>query len=337
MKTISRSAGRSVVAAAAYRLGERLHDEVHDITHDYTRKQGIVASFTVAPVGAPSWAHEPEKLWNAAERAEKRINSTVGREIELALPSLLTPEERQQITERFAGELVDRYGVAVSVALHEPGRGGDNRNFHAHVLFTTREMTPDGLGKKTRILDDRKTGREEVVKLRKLAADLINDALKAVNSDIRVDHRSFADRGIEREATIHLGPKASGQERRGEPTRAGDYNRHVEDYNRILAERAAVEKEIAAEQEQPQDQASAAGRVASDVKSFAKAVRGRGAVADVQRRDRLPWWQRTSLSLWAERTRKVARELAQKTGRLWQQMARYPKADRGPEERGRDR
>lgn len=160
------------------------------------------------------------------------------------MPSFLSAEERQGIAEDFAAELVERYGVAVSVAMHQPGKNGDDRNYHAHILFTTREMTPEGLGKKTRILDDRKTGPGEVVKLRELAAGIINDALKAANSDIRVDHRSFKERGIEQEPTTHLGPAASEMERRGEATERGDFNRHVEDYNAMLAERAAMSQAI---------------------------------------------------------------------------------------------
>jgi hypothetical protein len=318
MKAVSRSAGRSVVAAAAYRLGERLHDEVHDITHDYTRKRGVEATFTVAPEGSPVWVHEPEKLWNAAERAEKRINSTVGREIELALPSFLSPEGRQQIAERFARELVDRYRVAVSVAIHEPGRGGDNRNFHAHILFTTREMTPDGLGRKTRILDDRATGSKEVVSLRKLAADIINESLAAVNSDIRVDHRSFEDRGIEREGTIHLGPKASGQERRGEPTRAGDYNRHVEDYNRYLAERQSLETAIVKEEERisspPLTLADAQERMSDAVAGFVKSIEVSGT-AQISQMDGLTWWQRTAVRV-AEKIKGLARAVSAKAREL---------------------
>src|ERR1017187_1652886 len=144
VKPVSRSAGRSVVAAAAYRLGERLHDEQYAMVHDYTRRRGVEATFTVAPVDAPEWAHNPESLWNAAERAETRKNSTLGREVELALPSLLEPADRQRIAERFAAALVERYNVAVSVAIHNPSNHGDDRNYHAHILFTTREMLPDG-------------------------------------------------------------------------------------------------------------------------------------------------------------------------------------------------
>ena len=227
VKPVSRSAGRSVVAAAAYRLGECLHDERYQTVHDYTRRRGVECTFTVAPVDAPEWAHNAGALWNAAERAETRKNSTLAREVELALPSLLEPAERERIAERFAEALVERYNVAVSVAIHNPGRHGDDRNYHAHILFTTREMTPAGLGKKTRVLDDRKTGPKEVTKLRELAADIINEHLAAANADIRVDHRSFKERGIDREPTTHLGPAAAEMERRGEQTDRGDMNRQA--------------------------------------------------------------------------------------------------------------
>ena len=94
-------------------------------------------------------------------------------------------------------------------------------------------MTPDGLGKKTRVLDDRKTGPREVTKLRELAASIINESLAAANSDIRVDHRSFKDRGIEREPTTHLGPAASEMERRGRKTERGEMNREAEQVNTL--------------------------------------------------------------------------------------------------------
>jgi MobA/MobL family len=57
VKPVSRSAGRSVVAAAAYRLGECLHDELYAKTHDYTRRRGVEATFTIVPADAPQWAH----------------------------------------------------------------------------------------------------------------------------------------------------------------------------------------------------------------------------------------------------------------------------------------
>jgi hypothetical protein len=145
---MSRSDGRSAVAAAAYRFGMSLHDERYAVTHDYTRRRGVECAFMVAPADAPAWAHDPESLWNEAEHAEKRSNSRIAREAELALPSFLPADERRSIVQEFAEELVARYGVAVSAAMHAPSRTGDQRNYHAHIMFTTREMTPEGLGKK---------------------------------------------------------------------------------------------------------------------------------------------------------------------------------------------
>jgi hypothetical protein len=336
VKPVSRSAGRSVVAAAAYRLGERLHDERYATVHDYTRRRGVEATFTVAPPDAPEWAYHPESLWNGAERAETRKNSTVGREVELALPSLLIPEERKRITEEFAAALVERYRVAVSVAIHEPGRNGDQRNHHAHILFTTREMTPDGFGKKTRVLDDRKTGPQEVVKLRELAADIINKSLAAANSDIRVDHRSFKDRGIDQEPTTHLGPAAAEMERRGEPTERGDTNRQAERTNELAAERKALDGAIHAERERlsspPLDRADALERLREKAEPYVKAIETRGAVADIQSRDGLKWWQRTALRI-VDKARNLAITLAEKVRSYWRGQTH--EQDKSPE-RGRD-
>jgi hypothetical protein len=346
VKPVSRSAGRSVVAAAAYRLGECLHDERYATTHDYTRRRGVESSFTVTPADAPEWARHPESLWNAAERAETRKNSTLAREVELALPSLLSPEDRRSITEQFATALVERYQVAVSVAIHAPGRQGDDRNYHAHILFTTRELAPDGLGKKTRVLDDRKTGPQEVLKLRELAADIINKLLAAVNADIRVDHRSFKERGIDQEPMTHLGPAASEMERRGEPSERGDINREAEQRNReaahnseLIAERDALDKAIENEKERitspPRDREDAQERARGAAEPFMEAITTRGRVPDVQS-DGLRWWQRAAMRI-AEKARSFALALSIKARAYWQQQTRQTPQDRNRDDGGLER
>lgn len=268
MKTMSRSAGRSVVAAAAYRLGEALHEVEIDQMHDYRRRGGVAEKLTFAPADAPAWASDPEQLWNAANAAEKRKNSTLAREVELALPASVSPEARTAIVRVFAQELVDRYGVAVSVGIHAPSRGGDQRNHHAHILFTTRRMEAEGLTTKTRVLDDRKTGPQEVVYLRALASDLINAALEDAGSDERVDHRSFAARGIEQEPTTHLGPAGTALERREAASERGEINDNIATRNRALdnlvEELAALDREINAELEQQLDDRFGAAEPGSD-------------------------------------------------------------------------
>lgn len=217
IKTVSRSEGRSATAAAAYRAADKITDERTGELHDYTRKGGVAHSEILLPNNAPEWAKHRSQLWNEAEQAENRKNSTVAREFEIALPSELPEKERQRLVLDFAKEIVERHQVAADVAIHEPSRGGDNRNHHAHILITTRQLTETGFTKKTRELDDRKSG--EVDHWRKRYADLQNEFFKQNGIDETVDHRTLKAQGIDREPTKHLGVKATNYERRtGKPS-----------------------------------------------------------------------------------------------------------------------
>ena len=224
-KTISRSNGRSATAAAAYRSGARIDDERTGLIHDYRRRRGVEASLLILPDGAPDWASDRARLWNAAEHAETRKNSTVAREFEIALPAELDAEQRQRLAADFARELVLRHGCAADVAIHRPGRTGDQRNHHAHLLLTTRRLTAAGFAEKTRELDDLKSG--EIGRWRARFAEVQNERLREAGVEARVDHRSLEAQGNDREATIHLGPTATALERRGVPTRLGESNRAV--------------------------------------------------------------------------------------------------------------
>jgi ATP-dependent exoDNAse (exonuclease V) alpha subunit len=218
VKTISRSAGRSATAAAAYRAGEEITDERTGEVHDYTRKDGVLSSDLVLPDGAPEWARDREALWNAAEQAEKRKNSTVAREFEVALPSVLSDEQRRALALDLARQIADRHGCAVDVCIHAPSREGDQRNHHAHLLMTTRRLTPEGFSEKTRELDEKiKTEARPVLEVERWRAQwaaIQNEHLKAAGFELRVDHRSLAKQGVERAPTHHLGPAATGYERR---------------------------------------------------------------------------------------------------------------------------
>jgi hypothetical protein len=247
-----------VVAAAAYRLGARMEDHEYGELRDFTRRSGVVTSFTLTPAHAPDWAHNPERLWNAAEAAENRRNSQLARECELALPALLTDGQREALVRMFAMDLVERYGVAITAAIHAPSRHGDQKNYHAHILMTTRRMTEDGLGEKTRVLDAKATGPKEIAWIREHVCDLINSQLLLAGIDEQVDHRSFKARGIDREPTTHLGPTATDIERRGGESDRGNANRDTEERNReldaLVEEYAALDIEITAEEERRLDE-----------------------------------------------------------------------------------
>ena len=191
VKKITRSSGRSAVAAAAYRSAELIYCEREGRTHDYTHKSGVEYLTIITPENAPAWAQDRASLWNHAEAAEKRKNAATAREWEIALPAELDAENRQDLAYRFASDLVHRYGVVADVAIHAPHRDGDQRNHHAHILTTTRRIAEDGFTVKTRELDDRKLGSANIIDMRAHWADMQNAALEKSGALDRVDHRSL--------------------------------------------------------------------------------------------------------------------------------------------------
>lgn len=234
MKTFSRSKGQTATASMAYRSGTKIDCEREGRTHDYTKKSGVEHSEIFLPPNSPEWASDRSALWNNVEKAEKRKNSTVAREFEVALPHELTKEQRIALVADFARQIVERHGCAVDACLHDDKRS-KTPNHHAHIMLTTRKLEQTGFTDKTRELDDRKSG--EVEFWREQWAKTVNDHLKQHEirdkNDhlIHVDHRSLKDQGIDRQPTIKMGVKASAMERKGKKTEKGDYNRAIKSYN----------------------------------------------------------------------------------------------------------
>ncbi|EIZ77116.1 conjugal transfer protein [Novosphingobium sp. Rr 2-17] len=85
-KVITRAAGSSAVAAAAYRSASRLHDARIERTHDFSNKAGVVHSEVMLPDGAPKAWRDREQLWNDVEAAEVRKDAQLAREVEFAIP-----------------------------------------------------------------------------------------------------------------------------------------------------------------------------------------------------------------------------------------------------------
>lgn len=224
MKPISRATGRSAVAAAAYRSGQKLTNERDGLTHDFTSKGGIEHAEIVLPEGSDAdWARDRSKLWNAAEVAEKRKDSRVAREIEIALPHELTEGERLELTREFVQDIANRYGVAVDFSIHKPDSGTDLRNHHAHIMLTTRKLERGGLGEKSDLeLENKKlvalglpTSHDQLRRLREDWELKANQHLARAGHDVRIDHRSHRDAGLEIQPTQHMGVHATQMERRG--------------------------------------------------------------------------------------------------------------------------
>lgn len=253
-KPVSRSSGRTATASIAYRAGIAIKDERTGKEHDYTKRSGVVSTRLHTPNDLDIKRNE---LWNLAEATETRKNSRTAREIVVNLPHELSGRQRIMLVNEFAKDLASQYGVAVDVAVHTPDAQGDNRNHHAHIMLTTRKLERLESGRvaltdKSQLemsntqLKERglPSARDELKLIRKQWADLTNKHLKEAKVDVRIDHRSHKDRGLEQLPTQKLGWEASALERKGIATDKGDYNRMVRDFNQTLNQVAELDKSI---------------------------------------------------------------------------------------------
>ena len=231
VKTVARSAGRSATAAIAYRAGEKIYCEREGREHDYSRKTGVEHKEIYLPEGAPEHLKNREKLWNEVEQRETRKNSTVAREFEIAFPSELNQKQRLAMLKDLCSSIVDRHQVAVDACIHAPhtGSGSDERNYHAHILMSTRKLTPEGLTEKTRELDQKYSG--EIEHWREHFAEICNMHLDMAGSTARVDHRSYKDQENGLEATLHEGPKVTELRRKGIETEISRSNDEIKQRN----------------------------------------------------------------------------------------------------------
>ena len=219
VKTISRSDGRSAVAAAAYRSGEKLIDHRYGKEQDYTQKSGVEFTNIYAPENTNPELLDRNQLWNEVEKVERRKDALLAREFEIAFPQELTQSQRQAMLDDLCQDLVKRHGVVVDAAIHAPHTdgGSDDRNHHAHIMFTTRAIDAEtGLFSSKKYRDfSRDNGTQTVCHWREHFAGLANRHLENAGHAARVDHRSYKEQGLELEATTHEGPEITQLRRKG--------------------------------------------------------------------------------------------------------------------------
>jgi MobA/MobL family len=226
-KHVSRGKGARVTQAAAYRAGERIRDERTSEVYDYSDRRDVAYKEVILPAELSDrpdmvWTQDRSTLWNAAEHAGLRRNSRLAREWLVLIPPELSPTERTNLVRTFASELADKYRCAVDVCIHLPRPGADPRNHHAHLLMTTREVTPEGLGARTTLerggRERRRAGlgpsRDEYLMLRERWAEVTNEALRQAGISARGDHRSLERQGIDREPVPTIPEKVFYAERR---------------------------------------------------------------------------------------------------------------------------
>jgi ATP-dependent exoDNAse (exonuclease V) alpha subunit len=235
VQIIGRSAGRTATGAAAYRAGERIHDQRTGQTFDYTRRRGDIETEILAPAGSPAWVQDRAQLWNQVEKAEKRGDAQLCREIVVAIPLELDREQQRELVRAYVQEQFVARGMVADVGIHRnPG------NPHAHIMLSMREMGPAGLSAKK----NREWNNPELLEQwRAQWAVLANRALERAGREERIDHRSLAAQGSDRMPQVHLGPHSAALEQRGITTEKGEHNRLVAEHNAVVIDLAKVREE----------------------------------------------------------------------------------------------
>lgn len=233
VQIIKRSEGRNAVASAAYRHAAKYYDEKEQRHFDYSNKEGVILSEVLIPKNSPQWLESltqdtnlsqneiSEKLWNLVEKTEKRIDAQLSREIEFALPLELTQDQNTTLAREYINDQLVMRGMVADWSIH-----WDEGNPHVHIMLTMRELTQDGFGKKIREWDSKLLVNE----LREKWAEYANFHLRLHQHDVRIDHRSYKDQGIDLLPTIHLGKAVCDMHRRGIKTEM------MYEYNEIAKE-----------------------------------------------------------------------------------------------------
>ena len=238
IKPISRGDGRSAVAAAAYRSAQILDDHRYGKVQDYARKSGVELSQIYAPADTAPDLLDRNKLWNTVEKSENRKDACLAREFEIAFPNELNEQQRKAMLDELCKQIVNKYAVVVDASIHAPHTevGSDERNYHAHIMFTTRAIDPtSGLFASKKYRDFNKDlGSQTTKQWREDFALLANKHLELGGFESRVDHRSLKDQGSDLEPTIHEGPEVTQLRRRGIDTDISIKNDAISKRNKEL-------------------------------------------------------------------------------------------------------
>ncbi|HHX5693680.1 TPA: MobQ family relaxase [Klebsiella pneumoniae] len=201
MQNVSRANGVSSVAKAAYRHRCVMFDERTGETHGEksANRDDLVYAEILAPDNTPDFLIKSSNdLWGFVEKTERRKDARTAKEFKITLPCDLSNEQNIELMKDFLlNHFVDK-GIICDFVLHNDK---DNKNPHAHVMITTREITPSGFGKKVREWDTEET----LHKWRKDWAKVQNQHLKKLGLKSRVSHRTLEE---QKNIMIDLAKKA---------------------------------------------------------------------------------------------------------------------------------
>lgn len=168
----------------------------------------------------------------------------------------LNAKNRQAAALAFAKHLTNRYGCIADVAIHAPSsHSEDNRNHHAHIMFTTREV---GLDEHNNLIFQEKIDLElsnskrkqlglgstdkEILSIRQAWEQIANAHLERAGIAERIDHRSYKEQGNGKIAQIHETPQVTAMRRKGKETEISRTNDERKAYNAQISQEPQQEE-----------------------------------------------------------------------------------------------
>lgn len=237
---VSRSTGCSAVQSAAYITGEKLHEMRRGLTANYSNRDDVAYAETLAPAWANEKFTDTGQAWNLLENyedtyaitryktpetQEKYLQSArTAMKIVVALPRELTAETHKELVLDFVNKNYVSKGHIVTLGLH-----AEEGNPHAHLQISRRQIQEDGSISYSK-------NREMcsvlgLKKQRELWANTVNHYLEREGLDVRIDHRSYKDQGLDLIPTTHEGWYARKLEDQGIESRTCSENRSISEEN----------------------------------------------------------------------------------------------------------
>ena len=233
-KVISRANGSSAVASAAYRSASVLPDQRLGRSHDFSNKTGVIHSEVMLPQGAPERLRDRVTLWNEVEAGEKRKDAQLAREVEFSIPREMNEQQGIALARDFVAEQFVCRGMVADLNVHWDKAKDGSPKPHAHVMLSMRDVGPDGFGQKNR--DWNAPALLNV--WREAWAAHVNERMAELGLEARIDHRSYADQGIELEPQHKIGPAGKRRLDRGEDAERAEDHRRIarENGEKIIAD-----------------------------------------------------------------------------------------------------
>jgi hypothetical protein len=286
ISVVSRSTGQSACGSAAYCSGERIVCERLDIAHDHSKKKGVDYSEIISPIiDGSKFDGSRTELWNLVEASEKRHDSQLARMVVVAIPVELDDRSKIALVREFVNDNFVAKGMIADINIHDI----NSHNPHAHIMLSMRDLVKNSegkieFGKKNREWNDRHLVKEQ----REKWAATANKYLAQVG-DLRIDHRSLKDRGIDQVPQIHLGSAASAMEKRGIETRRGDRHREIATVNLEIVQGQGqiknIDRQINLETHR-QQQETERQRIQSEIRQREEAQRQQLIQFEIQRQNR---------------------------------------------------